>query len=423
MTQKIFGIISISLFFILVLSCSAPVNRTNPSKQCLPPLVLGSIGNYEGNSHGIPVEPQMAPAGWKEVINLPMDESGNRSWELLMAENELLLLRGAHAEQMIYHTGLDVLYSLPKESSEVVFILDYQGNVWGYESRVIGQTINMFKYDPQTQEIFPKSVTISIPLREIRKMIPSPSGGFWVLATSSHESSYVGKVEPAYETEKVSSFYNIFETEIVSDQNEENVKFNSTITEFIRKELRQTVMRAAIFDGYVVDSKDRLYLIFKDGGFGKDVTFRIDPDGKREIIALTNSDLNTIDYRWEWQGLLIDNSNNLWIGDYAIVNLDETSAAFLSKKIIIRSPVFITNRVNDRAEVVWSRPSPNNVTEDGRIWYSSLRGDAWHQPETGEWCMFTTANSNIVQDGEGNLWIIYDNALYMLPAKETRAKN
>ena len=408
---------------MLLSACSVPVDDARIDEQCLQPFALGSIGNYEGNDPGLPVEPQVAPEGWKAVKDLSIDESGNRSWDILMAENELLLLRGAHTEQMIYHTGLDVLYSLPKESSEVVYTLDYQGNVWGYNMEIFGQKINMFKYDLQTQEVIPKSMAVSIPLRRIRKIIPSPSGGFWVLASSWQDRSYVGKVEPADETEKVYSFYNIFEAEIGSDQNEENVRFNTIISEFIRKELRQTIMRAAIVDGYVVDSMDRLYLIFKDGGFGKDITFRIDPDGKRKIIALTNSDLNTIDYRWQWQGLLIDTSNNLWIGDYAIVNLDETSDAFLSKKIIIRSPVFITNRVNDRAEVVWSRPSPNNATEDGRIWYSSLRGDAWHQPETGEWCMFTTAESNIVKDGDGNLWLVYDNALYMLPASETQAKD
>jgi hypothetical protein len=48
-----------------------------------------------------------------------------------------------------------------------------------------------------------------------------------------------------------------------------------------------------------------------------------------------------------------------------------------------------------------------------------MRGLAWHQPETGEWCMFTSAKSNIIKDRQGNLWIVYDNALYMLPASET----
>ena len=87
--------------------------------------------------------------------------------------------------------------------------------------------------------------------------------------------------------------------------------------------------------------------------------------------------------------------------------------------VIFRSPVFITKIFNGVQPFVWESPEPQAETEDGRIWYKSNRGLAWHQPETGEWCMFTSAKSNIVKDSQGNLWIVYDNALYMLPASET----
>jgi hypothetical protein len=87
--------------------------------------------------------------------------------------------------------------------------------------------------------------------------------------------------------------------------------------------------------------------------------------------------------------------------------------------VIFRSPVFITKIINGVQPFVWESPEPQAETEDGRIWYKSNRGLAWHQPETGEWCMFTSAKSNIVKDSQGNLWIIYENALYMLPVSET----
>ena len=87
--------------------------------------------------------------------------------------------------------------------------------------------------------------------------------------------------------------------------------------------------------------------------------------------------------------------------------------------LIFRSTVFVTQTDDGSGSFVWESPEPQAETEDGRIWYKSMRGLAWHQPETGEWCMFTSAKSNIVKDSQGNLWIIYDNALYMLPASET----
>lgn len=82
-----------------------------------------------------------------------------------------------------------------------------------------------------------------------------------------------------------------------------------------------------------------------------------------------------------------------------------------------------TNNYNGYAPYEWQHPEIMAETNDERLWYRSYRGLAWFQPETGQWCMFTNANSNIVKDKAGNLWIMYENDLYMLPASETRAKD
>ena len=109
-------------------------------------------------------------------------------------------------------------------------------------------------------------------------------------------------------------------------------------------------------------------------------------------------------------------TGQVYLNDLAWFENDDYSS---NLHLIFRSTVFVTQTDDGSGSFVWESPEPQAETEDGRIWYKSMRGLAWHQPETGEWCMFTSAKSNIVKDSQGNLWIIYDNALYMLPASET----
>jgi|LSQX01.1.fsa_nt_gb hypothetical protein len=111
--------------------------------------------------------------------------------------------------------------------------------------------------------------------------------------------------------------------------------------------------------------------------------------------------------------------NWVYLNDRAFFYNDEGLSQL---HIPVRSPIFISTEYDYAFPFAWESPEPQAETEDGRIWYKSKRGLAWHQPETGEWCMFTSAQSNIVKDSQENLWIVYDNALYMLPASETSKK-
>ena len=112
-------------------------------------------------------------------------------------------------------------------------------------------------------------------------------------------------------------------------------------------------------------------------------------------------------------------TGQVYLNDIAWFENDDYSS---NMHLIFRSTVFVTQADDGSGSFVWESPEPRAETEDGRIWYKSMRGLAWHQPETGEWCMFTTAHSNIVKDSGGNLWMVYENDLYMLPASETSKK-
>ena len=160
----------------------------------------------------------------------------------------------------------------------------------------------------------------------------------------------------------------------------------------------------------------------------------VDTDEKGNVFSLNNKGVverfnpkaKTVSYTYlspkssYWNAgeteFFFTETGQVYLNDLAWFENDDYSS---NLHLIFRSTVFVTQTDDGSGSFVWESPEPQAETEDGRIWYKSMRGLAWHQPETGEWCMFTSAKSNIIKDRQGNLWIVYDNALYMLPASET----
>lgn len=165
--------------------------------------------------------------------------------------------------------------------------------------------------------------------------------------------------------------------------------------------------------GLEIDSAGFVYAFHRNGRIRRydPISFEI----QDYSLAFVNGSLSAPKIK-----TLITGNNELWVNDIAKFHIFENGLQ--NQQVIFRSPVFLTQYFSGYQPLLWERPEPLVDTEDGRIWFRSSRGLAWHQPETGEWCMFTSADSNIVKDLEGNLWLVYDNALYMLPASETRAK-
>lgn len=112
--------------------------------------------------------------------------------------------------------------------------------------------------------------------------------------------------------------------------------------------------------------------------------------------------------------LFLDSTNKLWLTDYGWADL---SSSRLVWHKIVRSPIFIHQQLGNGI-VVWTHPDFSIDTQDGRLWYSSLRGSGWVNPDTAQWCLFTTYQSNIVEDSEHNLWIAVDGNLYKYDFEE-----
>lgn len=109
--------------------------------------------------------------------------------------------------------------------------------------------------------------------------------------------------------------------------------------------------------------------------------------------------------------LLIDSQNRVWLDNIAYLadgNLYQ----------IQRSSFFISPITQGYSDYRYKRADVLLESSDGRIWFKHQNGMIWLDPEKGEWCWFTTYQSNIVEDSDRNLWMIADNKLYKLPLGE-----
>jgi hypothetical protein len=106
--------------------------------------------------------------------------------------------------------------------------------------------------------------------------------------------------------------------------------------------------------------------------------------------------------------LFVDSADNLWVSDYGW--MDEKGIWYQ----IVRSPVFITDKL-EGSFLYWETPKIVLQSSSKSLWFQSANGMVSLDPQKGEWCWFTTYQSNIVEDSDHNLWMIADGKLYKNP--------
>jgi hypothetical protein len=107
-----------------------------------------------------------------------------------------------------------------------------------------------------------------------------------------------------------------------------------------------------------------------------------------------------------FDSLFLDREMNLWLSDYGWMKPNG------SWYQIVRSPVFITDKIPEHSSLSWEHPSIVLESSNRYLWFQSSNGMVSLDPKKGEWCWFTTYQSNIVEDPQHNLWMIADNKLY-----------
>jgi hypothetical protein len=118
-----------------------------------------------------------------------------------------------------------------------------------------------------------------------------------------------------------------------------------------------------------------------------------------------------------WSGysnILTDRDGNLWLD---AVGWKSPEGNWYQ---VHPSPLFITNIKHGASDSRMQVPHIEAETSDGRLWFRSDNGMIWLDPEKGEWCWFTTYQSNIVEDADRNLWMSADGKLYKMPLGENK---
>lgn len=110
--------------------------------------------------------------------------------------------------------------------------------------------------------------------------------------------------------------------------------------------------------------------------------------------------------------MYFDIAGNLWVDNYGWRGFSPSGEYIWYK--LIPSPVFITNRIQGAGDFqyAWTLPTQIYQSSNGLFWFSSGAGMVRFDLQSGEWCLFTTLSSPIVEDGDHNLWIAGGRQLY-----------
>jgi hypothetical protein len=114
--------------------------------------------------------------------------------------------------------------------------------------------------------------------------------------------------------------------------------------------------------------------------------------------------------------VFIDRQERLWMDSVGWMESDgSTYGAWYQ---IQRSPLFTFSIRESGNDYRWRPARVMFQSSDNTLWFRHENGTFSLDPEKGEWCWFTTYQSNIVEDSDRNLWMIADNKLYKLPLGE-----
>lgn len=406
-------------FFLLLTSCmSSPVSATE-SKSATPAYVLTTT-TEEATSDLIstPTDivdslPQCllpirefeypigdAPFDWSEIDDLLPSQEWQRvtnvpdALQLVLSQS-----RNTETELWIYKkTGGIVRYRFinnqwnagallngPAEGlGSFGFFLDRENNVWAARLNKLGSRIEfpkplLSRYNEQTNQFEP--IDLSLDNQDalgIRHIVVDQQGIFWFLAIDQ------GK-------------YQLYSLD------------PSTMT--TKRHLADYVL----YPPFAI-SRDTMFILAADS--------ESNPSPEYILIqyALDTEAVITYWIPWQFYGyggryepgmlpstLFVDSRHRVWLGARGWIDLSSENTH--EWHIVIPDPVFIDVQPGSGLWG-WNEPQITYETPDGQLWYSALRGTGWVDPQLGEWCVFTSYQSNVFADGRGSLWILVDGWLY-----------
>lgn len=323
----------------------------------------------------------LPPKDWQEFFAIP-----NAS--------ELILIRSLNQNETEFwirtsNSGLiryqiNVNWSNPgtllagPEELNVVYFLDRENNVWAARKYTADGYL-LSKYNEQTNQWEP--ILVDIPNQEklsVSHIQVDDQDVIWLLVQDG----------VAY------SFYSF---------DGKTMKINEHLANYI------------VYPPFVVSHK-LIYLLGKNlenNPITQFILIQYSPDN--EVIKTLKVPAQFYGYgnRYEYGNLpntfFVDSERKVWIGARGWI--DFSSNDNYQWHFVFPNPIFVQNQ-NAAGLWGWSEPHITSETSDGRLWYNSMRGAGWVDPRTGKWCVFTSYQSNILADEQGNLWLLANGWLY-----------
>lgn len=342
-------------------------------KECLPPLATFAFPHGETNITPPPQKPVLPPSEWNLVSPLPnfdklaayrlalisYNDQYSEIWVLTNNGQGLFQYRTDTKEWSVNKTNYDSIASL--------LFPDNKGNVWsarkGYYGPFDAQPF-LSRYDKGKEEFVPVY----------------NNGDTWTLTISSVKVDNKG----------------IFWLMVKNRNSYQLLSFDPTT---LKAKLH---LESPDYGSSLVISRDNKILFI---------------DQKENDLIAYTPDTEKIDtyhipvaFGYADADLYLDSFERLWFNDLGWFDFStSTSRQWFT---VVRSPIFI-GFPEGIGQWVWTRPTFLTESADGLLWFRSIRGDGWLDTKTGTWCLFTTYDSNILQDSEHNLWMLADGKLYM----------
>lgn len=363
-----------------------------PNSECLPPLTNFAYPvGLKDNLGNITPHPKTLPSNqWEAQISLPIDATQFEEGDIKSIGNELFILNHSNdysetSSIIVYNTENNQLLTLPGGKDNTFFpqrlLVTKDGSLWLLGTDDDAKTLSLSKYN-STKKVF-----------ELILSQDNIGNHPYILDVKEDESGQIWIL----------------------------LRFNG-LYRFNPKTQKLDFFLYAINDlafGHIAPVKDGSVWILAGGNsqsFRQDKLFRYFPetgDVKEykgtPTTAFVSEDFANLNVMSR-SPLFLDKSNRLWIGNYGWLNNPDSESPSWYR--VIPSPVFIDGRANVVVGFFTAEPSGMTESSDGMFWFWTYAGTVRLNPKNGEWCLFTTYSSPIVEDSNHNLWMIADNKLY-----------
>jgi len=400
-------IVIATVLVLLIVSCglnresvspTLVVSEASSADNCLSPEVnfMYPLGE---NDLRPTLEEVLPPVPWKQVVQIPGDDD-REAYELMairlnQEEDEIWVANTLTHEFKVYRPKTNTWIDAGRIDAlmgALFMVVDHQGGIWVAAPQRGMQWIYRYQSNPNQFETVLLDMIGWDSGEYITDIQADSQGTLWFLIGSYSARDYSSSLaQPSAQPPAQLYSYNTQTFEV-----------------------KHHPLEFDLMNSLVVFPDDSIGLIskeFKETHWSNGLIRYFPTTGAIEEYFVYDS---IYEYRHHDQyppRMFLDNHQRLWFDDRGWAEF--SAGGSVKWQAVIPSAVFI-DILEGQGLWYWGHPRFSAVGADGKLWYSSSRGSGWVDTEQGKWCVFTSYNSNVLADSQGNLWILVDDWLYRL---------